>query len=43
LPYYNTNSLKKGDMIIEFEIEEPKFKNIDKKNELSKLLKEMII
>jgi len=42
LPSYTNNS-KKGDMIIEFEIEETKFKNIEKKNELKKLLIEMII
>jgi len=41
LPTYG-NSVKKGDMIIEFEIEETKLKNIEKKNELKKLLIEMI-
>tara|TARA_B110001450_G_scaffold9407_1_gene9329 strand:- start:16766 stop:17878 length:1113 start_codon:yes stop_codon:yes gene_type:complete len=41
LPYYINNS-KKGDMIIEFEIEDTKFKNIEKKKELKNLLIEMI-
>jgi molecular chaperone DnaJ len=41
LPYY-TNNAKKGDMIIEFEIEDTKFKNIEKKQELKNLLIEMI-